>query len=114
MDKELRTQQQKTNVQLKMGRHVKLLAAWAAGPGKAQKAGATESALPWNAEGWNRAQRRARSTQSGREPEQRRGEAAALPPHSARELATWTRDHLRPPVSGRKWDTEETGQTEAK
>ena len=36
--------------------------------------------------------------------------AAPLPPCSRTELATWKRDHLHPPVSGRKLDTEETGK----
>ena len=36
------------------------------------------------------------------------GKGAPAPPRSAMEPATWTRDHLYPPVSGRKWGTEET------
>ena len=38
------------------------------------------------------------------------GTAAPLPPRSARELATWVRVHLHPPVSGRKLGTEETSK----
>ena len=36
--------------------------------------------------------------------------AAPLPPHSTTEQANLKRDHLRPPVAGRKLDTEETGK----
>ena len=42
------------------------------------------------------------------------GKAAPVPPHSARELATSTRDHLRLPVSGRKLGTEESGEQKPK
>ena len=38
------------------------------------------------------------------------GKAALAPPRRARELATRIRVHLRPPVSGRKLGTEETGK----
>ena len=38
------------------------------------------------------------------------GKAASAPPHSARELGTRIRVHLRPPVSGPKLGTEETGR----
>ena len=36
--------------------------------------------------------------------------AVPVPPYSTTELATWARVHLRPPVSGQKLDTEETGK----
>ena len=38
------------------------------------------------------------------------GKAAPAPPRSTMELATRIRDHLRPPVSGWKLGTEETGK----
>ena len=38
------------------------------------------------------------------------GKAAPAPPRSATELATWIRDHLRPPVSGQRLGIEETGK----
>ena len=37
-------------------------------------------------------------------------ESSASPSRSVMELATWIRDHLRPPVSGQKLGTEETGK----
>ena len=38
------------------------------------------------------------------------GKAAPVPPCSGTELETLTRDHLRPPVSGQKLDTEEASK----
>ena len=54
-------------------------------------------------EGWNRAQRSGSLSSV-------EGKAAPGPPRSVREPATRMRVHLRPPVSGWKLGTEETGK----
>ena len=85
---------------------VKRLAAWAALTGKARKAGAAFcSGLLWNTRGLE-----PRATQGPLHVERLGAWAVPAPPRSARELATWIRVHLCPPVSGRKLGTEETGK----
>ena len=119
---------------------VKLLAAWATRAGKAQNAGPTESALLWNTrklephatQGPLPPYRAAGSLSSvdGKSTHAREwgkpnvARTLRVLPAQAGDIClqrpslpaaglnqrTWTRDHSRPPVSGWKLDTEETGK----